>query len=78
MADMQEKKPVGKFLLWGVLSLGLYTVLFLKGEEIQRYFMAGGVFKAALLTVVAILFSLVHGNFTGFFWDVVGIKAKKH
>lgn len=78
MSNPSQKKPVGKLVFWGVLSLGLYSILFLKGEAIQKYFMSGGIFKAALLTVVAIAFSLIHGNFTGFFWEVVGIKAKKH
>jgi hypothetical protein len=26
---------------------------------------------------MAFLFSLVHGAFTGHFWDVLGIKARK-
>ncbi|MEW6446863.1 MAG: hypothetical protein AB1426_02035 [Bacillota bacterium] len=78
MANSTEKKPVGKFLFWGILSLGLYAVLFIKGDEIQGWFMTGGVYRAALLSVVAIVFSIVHGNFTGFFWDVVGIRGKKH
>ncbi|MEW6572864.1 MAG: hypothetical protein AB1374_04450 [Bacillota bacterium] len=78
MANSTEKKPVGKLLFWGILSLGLYTVLFMKGTTIQEYFMTGGVFRAGLLTVIAIVFSIIHGNFAGFFWDVVGIKGKKH
>ncbi|RJX18423.1 MAG: hypothetical protein C4570_06815 [Ammonifex sp.] len=78
MADeTKTKKPVGRLIGFAVLSLGLYAVFFLNADMIQKFFSAGGVARAAGITLVAICFSLIHGNFAGTFWDVVGVKGKK-
>ncbi|RDV84188.1 hypothetical protein [Ammonifex thiophilus] len=71
-----RKKPWGALLLWGALSLGLYAVVFLKGDAVQGFIAEGGVGKAAIVVAVAIIFSLVHGNFTGAFFEALGIRAK--
>jgi hypothetical protein len=79
MADSPDKKrPIGKLFFWGAFSLGLYALVFLNADAVQNYFGAGGVVRAGVIVAVAIIFSLVHGNFAGTFWDVVGIRAKKH
>lgn len=71
-----KKKPIGKMLLMGIVSVGLYAVLLTEQGLINKYFTKGGLF-AFLPIVTAFLFSFVHGSFTGNFWTVLGIEAKK-
>ncbi|BAU50309.1 hypothetical protein SVA_3775 [Sulfurifustis variabilis] len=63
----------------GGLSIALYAVLFWFDEELielaqstrrgdKRFFFVP--------IAVALLFSFVHGAFTGRFWDVLGLKAR--
>lgn len=71
-----KKKPYGKALVWGVVSVGMYAVLLSQQDLINENFTKGGVF-AFLPVVTAFAFSIVHGNFTGNFWSVMGIEAAK-
>ena len=72
-----KKKPVGKMILMGIISIALYAALLLEQEIITGYFSRGGVMYALLLIGTAFIFSFVHGSFTGSFWTVMGIKAAK-
>lgn len=71
-----RKKPVGKMLLMGVISVALYTLLLLKQDIINGYIGQGGMY-AFLPIITAFMFSFVHGTFTGDFWTVMGIEAAK-
>jgi len=71
-----KKKPIGKMLLMGVISVALYALLLLKQDVINGYIGQGGMY-AFLPILTAFLFSLVHGTFTGDFWSVMGIEAAK-
>lgn len=71
-----KKKPVGKMLLTGILSLLLYTLLLTNQEFVNDYFGRGG-WYALLPIITAFVFSFVHGAFTGSFWSVLGVEAKK-
>ncbi|MBI4683396.1 MAG: hypothetical protein HY757_09905 [Nitrospirae bacterium] len=71
-----RKKPVGKMLLMGVISVALYALLLLKQDVINGYIGQGGMY-AFLPIITAFLFSFVHGTFTGDFWTVMGIEAAK-
>ncbi len=71
-----RKKPVGKMLLMGVISVALYALLLLKQDVINGYIGQGGMY-AFLPIVTAFMFSFVHGTFTGDFWTVMGIEAAK-
>lgn len=64
----------------GALSLTLYALLFWFDEELlalaqstrsgdKRFFFVP--------IAIALLFSFVHGAFTGRFWDVLGLRAKR-
>lgn len=73
-----------KNLAWtavlGMLSLALYGALFLNGATLNAYAAASrhddhGYFLVPI--VIAFAFSLVHGAFTGQFWDVIGLKPKQ-
>lgn len=71
-----KKKPIGKMILMGVISAALYTVL-LTNQDIVNANFARGELYATLPIVVALIFSYVHGSFTGDFWTVLGIEASK-
>lgn len=72
----QKKKPVAQMLVMGIVSIALYTALLMYQEIINTYFGRGGVY-ALLPIVTAFIFSFIHGTFTGNFWTVLGIEAKK-
>lgn len=76
MASSSRKKPIGKMLVMGVISIGLYTALLSNQEQINEIFGKGG-WYALLPIATAFLFSFVHGAFTGDFWTVMGIEAAK-
>ncbi len=71
-----KKKPYGKMILMGVISILLYAALLLKQDVINKYFANGGIY-ALLPIATAFIFSIVHGSFTGNFWTVLGIEASK-
>jgi hypothetical protein len=76
MADAVKKKPVGKAVTFGLLSTILYYLLLTKQELYMPYFSKGG-FYSLLIIGTAFIFSYVHGNFTDYFWKVLGIEPKK-
>ncbi|MBM3564594.1 MAG: hypothetical protein FJX42_00580 [Alphaproteobacteria bacterium] len=61
----------------GLLSLAMYGALYLFADRIVAFTAQGGAVSTALLIATAFAFSIVHGAFTGRFWDVLGVKAKK-
>ena len=71
-----KKKPYGAAIILGIVSLALYVVLLTQQEVVNEYFTKGGVY-AFLPIAAAFLFSVVHGNFTGNFWTVLGVEASK-
>ncbi|MBF0466016.1 MAG: hypothetical protein HQK88_13600 [Nitrospirae bacterium] len=71
-----KKGSFMKFMVLGLLSCTLYAALLLQQKAITGFFAKGG-FYALLPVAAAFLFSIVHGGFTGEFWTVIGIEAKK-
>ena len=71
-----KKKPYGAAIILGIISLGLYVGLLTQQEVVNEYFTKGGLY-AFLPIAAAFLFSIVHGNFTGNFWTVLGVEASK-
>lgn len=76
MAQSSKRKPIGKMIIAGIISIALYVALLLKQGIINEYFGRGGVY-ALLPIATALIFSLAHGTFTGSFWAVIGVEAKK-
>lgn len=76
MVTETKKKPVGKMIIYGIMSVVLYTVLLTNQDFINQNFGRGGLY-ALLPIVTAFVFSLIHGNFTSYFWSVLGVEAKK-
>lgn len=71
-----KKKPVGKMLIMGVLSITLYAALLSNQDMVNSVFGQGG-WYALLPIATAFVFSFIHGSFTGDFWTVLGIEAAK-
>jgi len=71
-----RKKPVGKMVAMGLVSIALYAALLLKQDLINGSFAKGGIY-AFLPIVTAFVFSYFHGAFTGHFWTVLGVEAAK-
>lgn len=71
-----KKKPIGKMVFFGAISIVLYVILLSKQGLINQYFGNGGLY-AVLPIITAFIFSFIHGNFTGNFWTVLGIEAAK-
>jgi hypothetical protein len=105
-----SQATLGKALIWGVITAGLYWFLFqysgvferlahttldacaVQGSEgIDYYnkvtpelcaaqngsFIEGNWWYVFAPIALAFALSYTHGLFTGLFWDVVGLKAKK-
>ncbi|MGB9714964.1 MAG: hypothetical protein ACPL1G_00910 [Thermodesulfovibrionales bacterium] len=73
---VKKKKPVGKMLLFGIVTVTLYVLLLSNQDFINKNFVRGG-FYALLPIATAFIFSFFHGTFTGSFWTVLGVEAKK-
>lgn len=71
----KSKSILFKTLIYGVISITLYFLLYFFNEEILLRSKEGG-WNFILPILIAFTFSIVHGNFTGYFWDMIGIKAK--
>jgi len=74
--SIARKKPIGKLIISGLFSIALFTALFTNQDLVSSAFTRGG-WYAFLPIGTALLFSLVHGSFTGHFWTVMGIEAAK-
>jgi hypothetical protein len=74
LIEMKNKTLIYTVML-GVCSAGLYFLLWLLAEPIMEYSRQGR-WYFLIPVAIAFLFSLVHGAFTGYFWDVLGVKAK--
>jgi F0F1-type ATP synthase assembly protein I len=73
---VKRKKPIGKMILFGIGSITLYVLLLSKQDFINNNFVRGGIY-ALLPIATAFIFSFFHGSFTGSFWTVLGVEAKK-
>lgn len=70
-----KSQEVTKAVTYGIGSTVLYLLLFMYAKNIMQYSAQGG-WYFAIPVVIAFIFSYIHGNFTSYFWDALGIKAK--
>lgn len=70
------RTQLARSAVWGAASIAAYFLLYLFEEEIIALVGRGG-WYFLLPVATAFLFSYLHGTFTGYFWDILGIKAKK-
>jgi len=67
-------------LILGAASAALYLLLFLFADQLidlAERTRDGHKLYALVPIVIAMVFSFVHGAFTGHFWDLLGLRAKK-
>ena len=67
-------------LLLGAVSAGLYFLLFLYSDRLVELAAAtrqGEKLYALIPIAIALVFSFVHGAFTGRFWELLGLQARK-
>ncbi|MEO5365453.1 MAG: hypothetical protein H7831_03715 [Magnetococcus sp. WYHC-3] len=67
-------------LALGLASGTLYFLLYVYSDDLTRYaslIQQGEKIYVVIPMGVALVFSFVHGAFTGRFWDLLGLKARK-
>ncbi len=72
--DQARSRAKRKAFIYGAFSIALYVVLFANAGTIMNYFTKGH-FYCVLPVATALLFSYVHGTFTGNFWTALGVNA---
>ena len=70
------RRFASKVVVLGALTSALYLGLFLFEDAILHASALGRWYFVVPVTI-AFIFSLVHGAFTGHFWDALGVQAKK-
>jgi len=71
----EHGRVLKRTVFFGVISAVLYFLLYLGADTILEYSKQGRWFFVVPVGI-AFLFSVMHGNFTGHFWDLFGVKAK--
>ena len=77
MPDPQPR-PVAAALAYAVASIALYALLFAYADQFAdwaRRTRDGEKALAFIPVAVAFVFSWVHGAFTGYFWELLGLRA---
>ncbi len=69
-------KPWFLMLVSGAASALCYVLLFANEKEVMASFTRTDGWYPALPVLTAFLFSLVHGAFTGYFWEVLGVVPR--
>ncbi len=72
----KKKQALGKAIIFGIASVGMYAAVFTNSDTIMKYFTRGS-WYAALPIATVFAFSFVHGSFAGHLWSALGIEAKK-
>jgi hypothetical protein len=70
------KKPWVPLIASGAASAACYALLFTYQKEVMAAFTRTDGWYPALPVVTALVFSLAHGAFTGYFWEVLGVTAR--
>ena len=73
--SLERNRALKRTLAYGVISITLYVLLYYFHADILEASKQGG-WNFIVPVMIAFVFSVVHGNFTGQFWDLFGIKAK--
>lgn len=71
-----RKRALSHVLIYGAISIALYFCLYLFATPILEMSKQGH-WAFIVPIAIAFTFSIVHGSFTGQFWDLFGIKAKQ-
>lgn len=69
-------RQLTRMVVFGLISVACYALLYLFEDHVMEVAAHGGWYFIVPI-LIAFAFSAVHGTFTGHFWEVLGIKAKK-
>jgi len=74
---VEDSKPYLQLIASGIVSGALYLLLYLYEREILSAFTRTDGWFPALPVLAALVFSFAHGAFTGYFWEVLGIRGRR-
>ena len=66
-----------KLTVSGAFSASLYLLLYLYEREILAAFTRTDGLYPALPVIAALVFSFAHGAFTAYFWEALGVTARR-
>ena len=77
---MLVKHPIATTVLFGGVSIALYALLLLNSDWLVQLAQRTKDEKSLFLIpiIVAFVFSYIHGVFTGYFWESIGLRASGH
>jgi hypothetical protein len=71
-----KAKPWIPLIFSGAASTACYVLLFAYEKEVMAAFTRTDGWYPVLPVLTAFIFSFAHGAFTGYFWEVLGVKAR--
>jgi hypothetical protein len=71
-----NSKPWIPLIISGVASALCYGMLFSYQKEVMEAFTRTDGWYPVLPVLTAFVFSFAHGAFTGYFWEVLGVRAR--
>lgn len=73
-----KRRPWGGLLATGITTAAMYTLLFRYEREVMATFTRTDAWYPMLPVLAAFAFSFSHGAFTGYFWEVLGVRPKQN
>jgi len=73
----RSRKLWFKLVTSGAVTAAFYWMLFAHEAEVMASFTRTDGFYPLLPVVTAFAFSFAHGAFTGYFWEALGVQARK-
>lgn len=74
---MSKRDLYRKLFVSGAASASLYCLLYSYESEIMQAFTRTDGFYPVLPVLAAFLFSFTHGAFTAYFWEALGVTARR-
>lgn len=74
---MSKRALYFRLLVSGAASASLYVGLYLYEQEILAAFTRTDGLYPALPVIAALVFSFAHGAFTAYFWEALGVTARR-
>lgn len=74
---MSKRKLYLKLFVSGAASASLYVLLYVYESEIMESLTRIDGWYPVLPVLAAFLFSFTHGAFTAYFWEALGVTARR-
>jgi len=75
-ADSRGRGNIGKTVGFGLATAAIYAAMFWNTDAVMHYFTKGAWYAALPIATVFVV-SFVHGAFSSYLWEVLGIQAPK-